>query len=577
MEVGRSLLSPPPPTISRTHLRNSLSSSSVMMLHVHASSVIISTTTTAAQCFPAFLLTQQKHCNFNNSFATQEEKVARAMVDLQSVEDCSLSSEEREKYHFDLYLENMERGLLYHPGLWYSFISMYNLERPCIMRGAQLINEKHAGVNTDLMQIKQNKVSTISPEVVLALAKRALMASQDAALLMEKSRKVHMFVEKNQDPSFDPSGSTCENSIEGKTTLRSIRLPKRQSKKRKVFTKSTNVPSGTSTGMTDKVKRIDKFFDNNNPLRMFLWGPETKQLLTITEERDLFVQIQDLMGLETVKEKLTIQFGREPTLSEWAQATGMSCHELQACISSGIRGRNRVIYANFRLVIHVAKQYEGKGLNIQDLLQEGSIGLMKSLEKFKPKLGCRFSTYAYWWIRQSIMKSIFQHSRTIRLPENVFGELKKIRAAKRVCLHEGRAPTNEELAKQAGMHVGKLENLLRISKNPISIQGHTWIDQDITFQEVTADPRIETPELAVEKQMMRQHVHGLLGALSPRERKLIRLRFGFRHGEPKSLQQIGDLFGISKERVRQLESRALNKMKACCSTLELSSYSQFLL
>lgn len=283
------------------------------------------------------------------------------------------------------------------------------------------------------------------------------------------------------------------------------------------------------------------------------------------------------MGVCAVKEKLHTQFGREPTLIEWAEAVGRGFHDLQACISSGIHSQNRLIYANFRLVIHIAKQYEGKGLDIQDLLQEGSMGLIKSVEKFKPKIGCRFSTYAYWWIRQSIRKAIFQHSRTIRLPENMFAELKRIKDAKRMCLQEGLTPTNEELAKRTGMHVGKLENLLKISRNPISIQGHSWVDQDITFQEITADPEIEIPTIVIEKQMMRKWVHSLLGALSPRERKLIRLRFGIQYSEPKSLQKVGDIFGISKERVRQLESQALNKMRACCRDQGLGAYAELLM
>lgn len=459
------------------------------------------------------------------------------------------------------------------PGFYLSkFLSTYNLEKPAVMMAGELIDDKHACVGADPIKKKHNKLSTMSPEYVLFLAKRALTASQDAVLFAKKSHmSEYKLVEKASAPSFD-SGSINESEIEWRKAVQSNWISKRHFKKRKIFTKSNNIPFGTSTAMgTDKVKRAEKKFDINDPLRLFLWGPETKQLLTITEEMDLFAQIKDLRGLEAVKEKLSIQFGREPTLNEWAQAIGMSFQDLQACISSGTRGRNRVIYANFRLVVHIAKQYEGKGLNIQDLLQEGSMGLMKSLEKFKPKIGCRFSTYAYWWIRQSIRKAIFQHSRTIRLPENVFGELKRIRDAKRMCLHEGWAPTNEELAKRAGMHVGKLENLLKISRKPISIQGYTWIDQDITFQEVTADPEIEIPELAIEKQMMRQHVHGLLGFLSPRERKLIRLRFGIKYSEPKSLQQIGDMFGISKERVRQLESQALKKLRACCSRQELGA------
>ena len=122
------------------------------------------------------------------------------------------------------------------------------------------------------------------------------------------------------------------------------------------------------------------------------------------------------MRLVKVKSKLQSQFGREPTLVEWAEAMGLSCSALQAELHSGNRSREKLINANLRMVVHIAKQYQGRGLSLQDLLQEGSMGLMKSVEKFKPQVGCRFATYAYWWIRQTITKFIMQHSRTIRLP-----------------------------------------------------------------------------------------------------------------------------------------------------------------
>ncbi|XP_028556214.1 RNA polymerase sigma factor sigF, chloroplastic isoform X2 [Dendrobium catenatum] len=484
MEAGRSVLYTPPPSISRTHLRNPLSLSSVVRLHGQVSRAIFSTPTKSAdRHFNTSILTQEQHNYYSSSYGIQEEKGAQAIFDLQSLEDGSLSSDERGKHHFDVYLKHLERRLLYDPGLWYSFLTKYNLEK-AVMRTTELINNKKAGVGVELMETEQANTSTMRPEDVLELARRALMASRDAALLAEKSNSFsHELVEKIKVPSE----SSTESMIGEKKAVRSRKLLERQSKKRNVFKNSSNVPSVTSMATDNvKVKRIDKIFDNNDPLRLFLWGSETKKLLTIAEEKELFAQIQDLMEMDVVKEKLHMQFGREPTLIEWAEAVGMSFHDLQACISSGMHSRNRVIYANFRLVVHIAKQYEGKGLNIQDLLQEGSMGLMKSLEKFKPKIGCRFSTYAYWWIRQSIRKAIFQHSRTIRLPENVFAELKIIKDARRICLQEGLTPTNEEVAKRAGMHVGKLVNLLKISRNPISIQGHTWIDQDITFQLVLA-------------------------------------------------------------------------------------------
>ncbi|KAG6495462.1 hypothetical protein ZIOFF_043287 [Zingiber officinale] len=210
----------------------------------------------------------------------------------------------------------------------------------------------------------------------------------------------------------------------------------------------------------------------------------------------------DLMRLEDVKERLRLQTKREPTLAEWAQAVGISCHGLQSCLSSGRHSRDKMISANLRLVVHVARQYEGKGLDLQDLLQEGSKGLMKSFEKFKPGAGSRFPTYAYWWIRHSIKKAIFQNSRTIRIPvefwpynfihiklhyqlslqENAFAVLKNIKNARRLCIQEGHLPTNEEVAKRVGITVDKLESLLLNTRIPVSIEGRPWSDHDATFQ-----------------------------------------------------------------------------------------------
>ncbi|RRT54722.1 hypothetical protein B296_00039063 [Ensete ventricosum] len=215
---------------------------------------------------------------------------------------------------------------------------------------------------------------------------------------------------------------------------------------------------------------------------------------------------------------------------------------------------------------------------------------MKSLEKFKPKAGCRFPTYSYWWIRQSIRKAIFQNSRIIRLPnviphqccelsvfhmlhlqDNIYAFLKEIKYARRLCIQEGRLPTNEEIAKRVGITVKKLEKLLLYFRDPVSIQEHAW--QNVTFQEITADLGVEIPDLVVTKQLMRQHVCDILKTLKPRERKIIQYRFGMHENKQKTLGEIGDIYGVSKERVRQLERRALNKLKEwCLPTQGLKAY-----
>ncbi|XVE76152.1 hypothetical protein DITRI_Ditri12bG0150600 [Diplodiscus trichospermus] len=270
----------------------------------------------------------------------------------------------------------------------------------------------------------------------------------------------------------------------------------------------------------DVRRKLRESFDSNDPLRLFLWGPETKQLLTAKEESELVIQVQDLKRLVKVKSKLQSQFGREPTLVEWAQAMALSCPVLQAKLHSGNRSREKLIYANLRMVVHIAKQYQGRGLSLQDLLQEESMGLMKGIEKFKPQVGCRVATYAYWWIRKTITKSIMQHSRTILLPENLYSLLGKVLDAKKSYIQEGNhCPSKEELARRVGITVEKLDKLLLTTRMPLSMQQPVWADQDTTFQEVTPDTGIETPDVSVAKQLMRQHKRNLLSVLSPKERR----------------------------------------------------------
>ncbi|XP_038979558.1 RNA polymerase sigma factor sigF, chloroplastic isoform X2 [Phoenix dactylifera] len=565
MEAGRRLLASPPPNPTRTHVRNRFPTS-VPMLHDQASWTNISVPTTSIVChFPMSVLSQEQRDDYKTNYISKEEQNVQDDRQVESGRSCF---EEKAKCEVAQCLRYFEHQLLYHQVFWYPFLSLYTEEKTPLAMSTEPIKSDHK-----LVQL-ENCADFVRPADVLALAKRAMRASRKAASLMEESN----ILAAEFDESHFLGGSTMDISIKEEVVVRSKRLLERRSKKRKVGKNSKNVACEVSKSMTTGMnKKIDKGLDPNDPLRLFLWGPETKQLLTVKEEKDLFVQIQDLMRLEEVQQRLRLQFDREPTLSEWAQAVGMSCQALQCCLSSGKRSREKMINANLRLVVHVAKQYEGKGLNILDLLQEGSRGLMKSLEKFKPKVGCRFSTYAYWWIRQSIRKAIFLNSRVIRLPENVFGLLNSIKKARRLFIQEGHAPTNEEIAKQVGISVERLKVLLLTTRNPISIQECAWTDQDVTFQEITGDPEVETPDLSMAKQMMRQHVRGLLRILKPRERQIIQYRFGIPNNEPKSLTEIGVMFGLSKERVRQLESRALDKLKDCRPSHGLGAYLELLL
>ncbi|KAL9235913.1 hypothetical protein vseg_010638 [Gypsophila vaccaria] len=439
----------------------------------------------------------------------------------------------------------------------------------------------HSSGLSDLLPSLGNEEHSTSDDVnspmnaescdAISLAREALSASKLALSLVANS--------ETNDVDFDASLSPrSTDNLKIKQTIRSTRLLERKTRRRK--SSKPRAIHETDTPVKAEPRRLSEGVDLNDPLRMFLWGPEKKQLLTLEEETVLIREIQDFDKLVIVKEQLQSQFEREPTLFEWANAVGLSSGTLSAKLHSWKRSREKLVYANFRMVVYIAKQYQGRGLNLQDLMQEGSTGLIKSLEKFKPQAGCRFSSYAYWWIRQSIKKAIFQHSRTIRVPETMYSLLGKVLEAKKLCIQEGNHnPTDEDLAKRIGITVEKLGNVMSLMRYPLSMQQPVWADQDTTFQEVTADTKIENPAISVERQLMRKHMRSLLGTLSPKEQKIIKLRFGIGSSSEKrySLSEIGAMFGLSKERVRQLESRALDTLKESLSSHGLKAYAELLM
>ncbi|KAL2345072.1 hypothetical protein Fmac_006357 [Flemingia macrophylla] len=419
------------------------------------------------------------------------------------------------------------------------------------------------------------------PGDAVSLAQQVLSASQQTASIAEEMTSLEVDDDDDDDSlSFGlASTSLADSSLKENKIVRSTRSIQRRSKQRKV-SKSKDFDEESYLSRKSDVqrrlhleKKLKEGFDQTDPLRLFLSVPESRQLLTREEEFQLIAQLQDLSRLEEVKIKLQSQLRREPTLAEWADVVGLSCCALQTQLHSAKRSKEKLFQANLRMVVHIAKHYQGRGLSLQDLLQEGSTGLMMSIDKFKPEAGCRFGTYAYWWIRHSIRKSIFLHSRTIRLPENLYSLLGKVTEAKKLYIQEGNLrPTKVELAQRVGITVERLENLLFASRTPISMQQTVWADQDTTFQEITADSTMEIPDVIVSKELMRRHVHSLLNILSPKEKSIIRLRFGIEDGKEKTLSDTGKVFGLTKERVRQLERRALSKLKECLVSQGLEAY-----
>ena len=308
-----------------------------------------------------------------------------------------------------------------------------------------------------------------------------------------------------------------------------------------------------------------------DPVRMYLKEIGKVPLLSAEEEIEL---AKNMEAGAVAKEKIAILKSREENATEEELAEiKEEIKNLQKDLDAGDEAKKRLAEANLRLVVSIAKRYVGRGMLFLDLIQEGYLGLIKAVEKFDYRKGYKFSTYATWWIRQAITRAIADQARTIRIPVHMVETINKLIRVSRQLLQElGREPSPEEIAAEMNMPVERVREILKISQEPVSLETPIGEEEDSHLGDFIQDDNVPVPADAAAFTLLKEQLEEVLGTLTEREQKVLTLRFGLEDGRARTLEEVGKEFNVTRERIRQIEAKALRKLRHPSRSRKLKDY-----
>ena len=303
--------------------------------------------------------------------------------------------------------------------------------------------------------------------------------------------------------------------------------------------------------------------ENDDAVGAFFKEMARYPLLKPDEEVELARRVRFLEEIKELQAALELESGAQPSKGELASQLEMTEKQLESRLYQGRVAKRKMIRSNLRLVVSIAKRYLNRGVPFLDLIQEGAMGLNRAAEKFDPDKGYKFSTYAYWWIRQAITRAIANDARTIRLPIHIVEKLNKLKKAQRELKQKlSRNPTESEMAEALEITVHQLRQLQQLRRQALSLNHRVGKEEDTELMDLLEDEDNQSPEAKMNENMMRQEIWEVLGdVLTPREKDVISLRYGLTSSEPCTLEEVGNMFNLSRERVRQIQSKAMRKLR----------------